>query len=56
MMFENRKTYIGSFDSDEQAARAYDRYSILLNGEKAKPNFKYTKREILELATAFDFY
>ena len=43
IMIEKRKTYIGTYSSEEEAARVYDKYSILINRISAKPNFAYTK-------------
>lgn len=43
------KEYKGGFDSEEQAARMYDRKSICTFGLKAKTNFDYTKFEVLEI-------
>ena len=45
-MIEHRKTYIGSYHEDEDAARVYDKYALLINGFKAKTNFDYTGSEI----------
>lgn len=46
MMIEKKKTYIGTYRDQKTAARAYDKYNILLNGIKAKTNFNYTRLEI----------
>lgn len=35
-----KRVYIGSFDSPEQAAKAYDKHAVRLRGEFAKTNFK----------------
>ena len=40
-MVEKKKTYIGTYKSDEEAARIYDRYSIYIGGIHAKTNFVY---------------
>lgn len=48
-MVEKWKTYIGTFKNDIEAAKVYDRYSILTNGIQAKTNFNYTKAEVLEI-------
>ena len=42
-MVEKRKTYVGTFKNDEEAARVYDLYAIYTNGINAKTNFVYTK-------------
>ena len=46
IMSEKRKTYIGTYGSEKEAAKTYDKYSILINGISAKPNFSYTKEEV----------
>mmetsp|Transcript_21246 Transcript_21246/g.24438 ORF Transcript_21246/g.24438 Transcript_21246/m.24438 type:complete len:128 (-) Transcript_21246:92-475(-) len=38
-----RKTYIGSYTSEEAAALAFDFYCMLLHSFSAKTNFNYTK-------------
>ena len=43
------KEYKGGFDTEDDAAKLYDRKSICTFGLKAKTNFDYTKREILEI-------
>jgi hypothetical protein len=43
------KTYIGTYASQLEAAKAFDYYSILLNGLTAITNFDYCKRSIEEL-------
>ena len=55
MMIEKKKTYIGTFKTEEEAARTYDRYSILINGINAKTNFEYTKAEIVDLLSQASF-
>jgi len=42
-MVEKKKTYIGTYKSDIEAAKVYDIYSILTNGIQAKTNFNYSK-------------
>lgn len=48
-----KKTYIGTFDSSEEAARAFDIYSLLLHSLKARTNFTYTKLDIMEIINQF---
>uniref|UniRef100_A0A7S3JBB2 AP2/ERF domain-containing protein n=1 Tax=Euplotes harpa TaxID=151035 RepID=A0A7S3JBB2_9SPIT len=44
-----RKTYIGSYRSERDAAVAFDFYCILLHSFCAKTNFSYSKTEILDM-------
>ena len=44
-----KKHYIGSINSEEKAARIYDRHAILTHGLRAKTNFSYTKTQILKI-------
>ena len=46
---KKRKTYIGTYDDQDEAARAFDFYSMLLHSLTAKTNFSYTKREVLDM-------
>lgn len=46
---KKKKTYIGTYDSQEEAAKAYDYYCMMVNGLKAKTNYAYTKAEALKL-------
>lgn len=46
MMFKNNKPYIGTFHSEELAARIYDIVSIKKNGIKSKTNFIYNNEQI----------
>jgi hypothetical protein len=50
---KKRKTYIGTYDNQEDAARAFDFYSLLLHSLTAKTNFNYTKGEVLEMIEKF---
>jgi hypothetical protein len=43
------KEYKGGFDTEEAAARMYDKKSICTFGLKAKTNFDYTKAEVMEI-------
>lgn len=43
------KEYKGGFDTEDDAARMYDRKSICTFGLKAKTNFDYTKDQVLEI-------
>ena len=46
MMSKNSKPYIGTYYSEEIAARIYDIASIKKNGIKAKTNFYYNNEQI----------
>ena len=48
-----RKTYIGSYESERDAAIAFDFYSILLHSLRAKTNFNYSKKEIMCMIANF---
>ena len=48
-----RKTYIGTYTKELEAAKIFDFYSILLNGVTAKTNFDYTKKDIIEMIENF---
>ena len=49
MMIEKKKTYIGTFKSEVDAAKVYDELSIQINGAAAKTNFSYTKSQVEEI-------
>ena len=46
IMVRKKKRYLGSFSSEEEAARAYDKVALQNHGNKAKTNYDYTKEEI----------
>ena len=48
-----RKTYIGSYESEKDAALAFDFYSILLHSLTAKTNFSYSKEDIINMITNY---
>lgn len=50
-----RKTYIGSFDTQIEAARAFDMYSILINDLGAKTNFSYTKKDLMKIIADYNY-
>ena len=41
IMINRKKTYIGNYESEEEAAKAYDQYAIKYHGDKARTNFFY---------------
>ena len=50
---KKRKTYIGTYDDQREASKAFDFYSLLLHGLKAKTNSSYTKEEVLTMIEKF---
>ena len=44
-----RKIYIGSYESEKDAAVAFDFFSILLHSFTAKVNFSYTRDKVEEM-------
>ena len=48
-MIDSKKTYIGSYHSEEKAAQAYDFYSIVLKHFSARTNFDYSLGQISEM-------
>ena len=42
IMINKKRYYEGKFETDYEAATQYDKYSLLLNGPKAKTNFSYS--------------
>lgn len=48
-MIRKRKRYLGSFSTEEEAARVYDRVSLQNHGNKAKTNYFYSQDEIKEI-------
>jgi hypothetical protein len=48
------KKYIGAVESEEKAARYYDKYALIIQGFDAKTNFSYTKSQMEELILSND--
>ena len=46
MMVNNKKPYVGTYHSEELAARIYDIISIKRIGIRARTNFLYNKEQI----------
>lgn len=46
IMIDSKKTYIGSYHTEEEAARSYDFYAIVLKHLSAKTNFDYNLSDI----------
>ena len=49
IMFKRKKSYIGTYHSEELAARIYDIASIKKKGIKAKTNFIYNNEQITKI-------
>jgi len=41
IMINRKKTYIGNYESEEEAAKVYDEYALKYHGNKAKTNFNH---------------
>jgi hypothetical protein len=48
-MSNQNKYYSGSIPDEAMAARVYDKYSIRTLGLRAKTNFNYTRRDLINL-------
>ena len=46
IMLKRGKSYVGSYNSEEFAARIYDILALKYRGVKARTNFKYTSKQI----------
>ena len=49
MMINSNKSYIGSYPSEELAARIYDILSLKKRGNKARTNFIYNSKQIKKI-------
>jgi len=49
IMVNKKKRYVGSYDTEEQASRTYDKVCIQNHGIKAKTNHFYTEEEIKQI-------
>ena len=49
LMHNKGKSYVGSYSSEEFAAKIYDILAIKLRGIKARTNFKYTYEQIKKI-------
>lgn len=48
-----RKSYIGTYSSEKEAAVAFDYYSVIIHGLSAKTNYSYTKPGLIDLIFKF---
>ena len=55
IMLNQRKVYMGSIDSEVQAARLYDHVAILSKGLNAKTNYTYTAAQLKKIVKDYDF-
>ncbi|CAI2377608.1 unnamed protein product [Moneuplotes crassus] len=53
---EGKKTYLGSFENEYEAAVTFDFYSILLHSVEAKTNFSYTAQDVQEMIHSYKVY
>lgn len=56
MSINKKKTYIGTYLTDTEAAIAFDFHSILEHSLSAKTNFSYTKQLLEEMVANFEEY
>jgi hypothetical protein len=49
LMVNRKKKYLGTLNSEELAAKFYDKVAIQYQGVKAKTNFMYNKQQIIEV-------
>ena len=48
-MVNRQKKYLGSLQSEEKAARLYDKVVIQYQGLKAKTNFAYNRDQLMKI-------
>lgn len=50
---DKSKKYIGTFKTQLEAAREFDKYSILINNVSAMTNFNYSRDEVLQIVYGY---
>jgi len=48
-MVNRKKKYLGTLQSEELAAKFYDKVAIQYQGAKAKTNFPYNKQQVMQI-------
>ena len=56
VMNNNYKYFSGQIKNEEIAARIYDRYSLQTLGLRAKTNFDYRRKDIVQFITDIEKY
>ena len=49
LMVNRKKKYLGTLQSEELAAKFYDKVAIQYQGAKAKTNFPYNKHQVMQI-------
>jgi len=49
IMVNKKKRYVGSYSTEEEASKAYDKVCLQNHGVKAKTNYFYKEEEIIEI-------
>jgi hypothetical protein len=49
LMVNSKKKYLGTLQSEELAAKFYDKVAIQYQGAKAKTNFPYNKQQVMQI-------